>query len=80
MEHDKLLTYFSTGPTPPQNEEAYMDIREATRPLAETLNRLLAETPSKADLIGRLFRIMCDAELAIRMDGVSTTKPMIVRN
>jgi hypothetical protein len=80
MEHQKLTEFFSTQPTDSETEEAYLQIREDSKTLAETLNKLLAETPTKADLIGRLFRIMVDAELAIRMEGLSKTKPMIVRN
>ena len=46
-----------------------MRLRKQTRVLAETLNKLLPESPSKADVLGRLFRIGVDAELALRMDG-----------
>lgn len=80
MENEKLNEYFATAPNDPATDAAFLEIRKSTKPLAETLNRLLAETPTKADLIGRLFRIMVDAELAIRMEGLSQTKPMIVRN
>ena len=78
MDNDSLNKFFSTELEPTEVFEAYSEIRKQTRVLAETLNKLLPESPSKADVLGRLFRIGVDAELALRMDGVSRTKNMIL--
>ena len=57
---------------------AYRDLEKAGKELAETINSLLIESQAKGDILGRLFRVIVDSELAIRMDGLSTTQNMIV--
>ena len=57
---------------------AYRDLEKAGKELAETINSLLIESQAKGDILGRLFRVIVDSELAIRMDGVTTTQNMIV--
>jgi len=61
-----------------ENLHAIADIRCASRQLAESLNKSLPESASKSDILGRLFRVVVDAEQAIRMDGVSRTVSPIV--
>jgi len=62
----------------PENLRAILDLRTAERQYAEMLNKYVQESQSKADIIGRLFRVQVDAELAIRMDGVSRVQSPIV--
>ena len=78
MDNEHLNKYFSTEMEGHEQLEAYAEIRAEVRHLAESLNRLVPESQSKADILGRLFRIGVDAELAVRMDGVSRMVPMIV--
>ena len=78
MDQQSLNKYFSTAREDDDQQRAFCDLRGAGRELAETINSLVPESPSKADIMGRLFRIIVDSELAIRMDGVSQTKNMIV--
>ncbi len=78
MDNVSLNKFFSVQGSTDEQEEAYMKLRGAGRDLAEAINNLLPESPSKADVLGRLFRVVVDAELAVRMDGVSTTRSMLV--
>ena len=78
MDNQSLDKFFSIKRDPEESMAAYDDLRSSVRELAETVNRLVPESPSKADILGRLFRVGVDSELAIRMDGVSQTKNMIV--
>lgn len=79
MENSHLNKYFSTTLEDDEIQAAYIQIRDSARQYAEVLNRLVPESPSKADVLGRLFRIGVDAELAIRMDGVSrVTSPIVM--
>lgn len=78
MDNTSLDKYFSLNRDPEESLAAYDDLRTAGRVMAEVVNRLVPESPSKSDLLGRLFRIVVDSELAIRMDGVSRTTPMLI--
>ena len=81
MENDNLNRLFRDNLddlNSTENLDAILDIRVAARELAGDLNRYLPESASKNDLLGRLFRIVVDSELAIRMDGVSRTISPIV--
>lgn len=78
MDNDHLSKYFSTEIESDEQIAAYLEIRASARSTAEAINRLLPESASKSDILGRLFRIAVDSELAIRMDGVSRVQPMIV--
>ncbi len=80
MDNTAIDKYFSIDPESPDVQEAYVELRLGGRAMAQIINKLMVESPSKADILGRLFRIVVDAELAIRMDGVSTIRPMIVRH
>ena len=57
---------------------AYRDLEKAGKELAETINSLLIESQAKGDILGRLFRVIVDSELAIRMDGITTTQNMVI--
>lgn len=78
MDNNALNKYFSTSLEDADTRAAYTDLRTAGRELALVINNLVPESASKADIIGRLFRVIVDSELAIRMDGVATTQSMIV--
>ena len=78
MDQQSLNKYFSTAREDDEQQIAYADLRRAGRELAETINSLVPESPSKGDILGRLFRVIVDSELAIRMDGVSTTRSMVI--
>lgn len=78
MDKEQLSKYFPLELESQEQQAAFMDLRAAGRELAEVVNRLVPESPAKGDILGRLFRIVVDAELAIRMDGVSKTQSMIL--
>lgn len=78
MDNNALDKYFSLNRDPDDAIEAYDQLRTAGRVLAETINKLVPESPSKGDILGRLFRVVVDSELAIRMDGVNRTQSMIL--
>lgn len=78
MEKDALNRYFPTTADDAELTAAFVEMRVSCRALAEVVNKLLPESPSKGDIMGRLFRIEQDAELAIRMDGVNRTVSPIV--
>lgn len=78
MDNQSLNKFFGTAAESEEQIAAYIEMRTDARALAATINRLLPESPSKADVLGRLFRVVVDAELAVRVDGVSTTKSMLV--
>ncbi len=78
MDNTQLDKYFKLDRDSEESIAAYEQLRTAGRVMAETINKLVPESASKGDLLGRLFRIVVDSELAVRMDGVSTTQSMIV--
>ena len=78
MDNTSLDKYFNLNRDPDDTLAAYDQLRTAGRVLAETINKLLPESPSKGDIMGRLFRIVVDSELAIRMDGTSNTQNLIL--
>ena len=81
MDNDNLNRLFRDDLKDFEDEEilrAIATIRQAGRNMAEALNKLLPESNSKADIHGRLFRIITDSEMAIRLDGVSRTVSPIV--
>ena len=78
MEKEHLSKYFSTEIESDEQIAAYLEIRASARSTADVLNRLLPESASKSDILGRLFRIAVDSELAIRMDGVRRVLSPIV--
>lgn len=79
MDNTQLTKYFpGTYHDDPAKVAAYRDLEKAGKELAETINSLLIESQAKGDILGRLFRVIVDSELAIRMDGITTTTPIIV--
>lgn len=78
MDQDHLNKYFNTALENDETLSAYTDLRNNGRNLAVVINKLVPESAAKSDLLGRLFRVVVDAELAIRMDGVNRMTPMIV--
>jgi hypothetical protein len=78
VDNTSLDKYFNLNRDPDDTLAAYDQLRTAGRVLAETINKLLPESPSKGDIMGRLFRIVVDSELAIRMDGTSNTQNLIL--
>ena len=81
MDNDQLNRLFRDDLNDLQDEEnlrAIIELRLALKQTAREINKYVQESASKNDIMTRLFRIGVDAELAIRMDGISRTTPMIV--
>ena len=62
----------------PEAVEAFNVIEASGKEFAEVLNRYMVESSQKGQLLVQLFQIILEAERAIRLDGVSNTKNMIL--
>lgn len=81
MEKDQLSRFFNTDLEDAEIQSAYSELRVASRVMAEVINKLVPESPSNGDILGRLFRVGVDSELAIRMDGVNRTiSPIVMKH
>lgn len=79
MDQTQLSKFFPENVSLDQDtQRAIYDLQTSARIMADTLQKLLPESATKNDLHMRLFHVMRDAELALRVDGPSRTQNMIV--